>query len=129
LARKLIDEGKKQKAVETLDKAMNLTPHNQLPYGIWVLEVINEYYRADATDKANALAEELAGYTRGELDYYLGMSQPFASAINREQRMALHIIHRLSQITKKYGQKELSKEYENYLNNKVSSMQGTGGLR
>ena len=130
LARKLIDEDKKQKAVETLDRAMELTPHNQLPYGIWVLEILNEYYRADATEKGNALAEELAGYTKEELNYYFSLSQPFANAISREQRMAMHIMHRLSQITKQHGQEELSKDYEEYLNNMVSSMQGGvgGGL-
>ncbi|MEF8844156.1 MAG: DUF2723 domain-containing protein [Bacteroidales bacterium] len=127
LARKLIDEDKKQKAVETLDRAMELTPNSQLPYGMWVLEILTEYYRADATEKANALAEELAGYTKNELNYYFNLNQPFADAISREQRMGLHIMHRLSQITKKFGQEELSKDYEQYLNNKVSSMQGTGG--
>jgi len=127
LARKLIDEDKKQKAVETLDRAMELTPHSQLPYGMWVLEILTEYYRADATEKANALAEEFAGYTKNELNYYFSLNQPFADAISREQRMGLHIMHRLSQITKKFGQEELSKDYEQYLNNKVSSMQGTGG--
>ncbi|MBS3770544.1 MAG: DUF2723 domain-containing protein [Bacteroidales bacterium] len=127
LARKLIDEDKKQKAVETLDRAMELTPNSQLPYGMWVLEILTEYYRADATEKANALAEEFAGYTKNELNYYFSLNQPFADAISREQRMGLHIMHRLSQITKKFGQEELSKDYEQYLNNKVSSMQGTGG--
>ena len=127
LARKLNDEGQEQRAIETLDRCMELTPHNQLPYGIWTLEVLNEYYRAGATEKGNALAEELAGYTKGELDYYFSLEQPFANAISREQRMSLHMMHRLSQITGNFGQKDLSKEYENYLNNKVSSMQGTGG--
>ncbi|MCF8336245.1 MAG: DUF2723 domain-containing protein, partial [Bacteroidales bacterium] len=127
LAHKLIDEGKNQKAIETLDRTMELTPHSQLPYGMWVLEILNEYYRADATEKANALAEEFAGYTKNELNYYFSLNQPFANAVSREQRMGLHIIQRLSQITKKYGQEELSKEYENYLNTKISSMRGTGG--
>ncbi|MGM0530002.1 MAG: glycosyltransferase family 117 protein [Bacteroidota bacterium] len=129
LARKLIDEDKKQKAVETLDRAMELTPHNQLPYGMWTLEILNEYYRADATEKANALAEEFAEYTKSELDYYFNLNQPFADAISREQRMGLHIMQRLSQITGEYGQEELSEEYENYLNNKTSSMQGRGQFR
>jgi hypothetical protein len=129
LARKLIDEGQKEKAIETLDKGMELTPHSQLPYGVWVVEIINEYYRADATDKANKLAEELATYTKNELTYFSGLKQPIADAVTRDQRMAMHILHQLSQVTKKFGQDELSKDYQDFLNNQVSDMRGTGALR
>jgi hypothetical protein len=129
LARKLIDEGQKEKAIETLDKGMELTPHSQLPYGVWVVEIINEYYRADATDKANNLAEELATYTKNELTYFSGLKQPIADAVTRDQRMAMHILHQLSQVTKKFGQDELSKDYQDFLNNQVSDMRGTGALR
>ena len=125
LANKLIEKGKKEKAIQTLDRAMELTPHSQLPYGIWVLEIVEGYYKAGAENKGNELAGELAGYTKEKLDYYFSMNDPFARLINTEKRMELHIMHRLSQITGKYGQEELSKKYEEIVNNNISSLRGT----
>ena len=129
LARKLNDKGQEEKAIEVLDRSMELTPHQQLPYDIWVLEVVKEYYRAGATEKANQLAEKLAGYTEDQINYFFGLSQPFFNLTQNNQRMALHIMHRLSQITGNYGQDELSKKYENIVNNNISAMQGGGGIR
>ena len=127
LANKLIEEGQKDKAIETLDRAMELTPHSQLPYGIWVLEIVEGYYKAKATEKANQLAEELAGYTEDQMNYFFGMEERFSNLLTNNKRMALHIMHRLSQITGNHGQQELSKKYENIVNNNISSM--SGGLR
>ena len=129
LAHELNNEDKKQKAIETLDRIMELTPHNQLPYDIWVLEIITQYYRAGATDEANALVDETAKYIKNEMDYYFGLNQPFANAVSREKRLSLHILHRLSQITKQFDQNERAKNFERYLNEKVSSMQGGNMLR
>ncbi len=122
LADELIKQGQQQKAVKTLDRAMELTPHEQLPYGIWVIDVIEGYYKADAVEKANNLAEKMAGYTEKELNYYFGLQKPFSDLVGSSKRMSLHIMHRLSQITGKYGQEELSKKYENIVNNNISGM-------
>ena len=127
LANQLIREGENEKAVKALDRAMELTPHSQLPYDIWVIEVIEGYYKAGATNKANKLAEKLAGYTEDQMSYFFGMQKPFTNLLDHNKRMTLHIMHRLSQITGNYGQQDLSKKYENIVNNNISSMQG--GLR
>jgi len=124
LADKLIQKGENEKAIQVLDRGMEITPHNQLPYGIWVLEVVDGYYKAGATEKANNLAEELAGITENELTYYFSMKEPFGSLITNSKRLELHIMHRLSQITREHGQEELSKKYENIVNQNISSLRG-----
>jgi hypothetical protein len=124
LAGKLNEEGENTKAVEVLDKAMELTPHSQIPYNMWVLDVIQEYYKAGATDKANNLVKEMADYTKEEINYYFALKQPYAKSVNRDKRLALHILHRLSNVTNQYGQKELSREYDSILNNTLSKMRG-----
>jgi len=124
LANKLIREGENEKAIGVLDRGMEITPHGQLPYGIWVLEVVEGYYKAGATQKANDLAEELAGITENELSYYFSLQEPFGSLITNSKRLELHIMHRLSQITGEYGQEELSNKYEDIVNENIGSLRG-----
>jgi tetratricopeptide (TPR) repeat protein len=85
LAEALIEKGKKNEAVQVLDKAMELTPHSQFPYNIWTVEVIKQYYNADAIDKANKLTEEFAGYLKGELDYYTSLNSPYNKLVDRNE--------------------------------------------
>jgi tetratricopeptide (TPR) repeat protein len=120
LAEALIEKGKKNEAVQVLDKAMELTPHSQFPYNIWTVEVIKQYYNADAIDKANKLTEEFAGYLKGELDYYTSLNSPYNKLVDRNKRIATSILYRLSQVTGKNGQNELSKNYSDYLNQVLS---------
>src|SRR6056297_2957153 len=120
LAEALIEKGKKNEAVQVLDKAMELTPHSQFPYNIWTVEVIKQYYNADATDKANKLTEEFAGYLKGELDYYTSLNSPYNKLVDRNKRIATSILYRLSQVTGNNGQNELSKNYSDYLNQVLS---------
>ena len=75
-------------------------------------------------DKGNQLAEEVAGHTEDQMNYFFGMKQRVSNLLNNNKRMALHIMHRLSQITRNYGQEELAKKYENIVNNNISSMRG-----
>jgi hypothetical protein len=125
LAGALNKRGENNKAVEVLDKAMELTPHSQIPYNVWVLEVVEEYYKAGAVDKGNMYAKELGDYMKEEINYYFSLEEPYSNSVSQDKRMALHIMHRLSQITNEYGQKELSKEYQDLLNNTITKMRGT----
>jgi rubrerythrin len=102
---------------------MTLTPHRQLPYGVWTTEIIKQYHRAGQTKKAVDLTKKLAGYVQNELDYYNRLQEPFAQSIKSDKRKALHIMYRLVQISKSYNQKELGKKYENYVNQVMSTMQ------
>lgn len=124
LAGELNKRGDNNKAIEVVDKAVELFPHSKIPYDIWVLDLIEEYYKAGANEKANDLAEELAGYMKEEINYYSKLEQPFANSVENDKRMALHIMHRLSQITNDYGERELSEQYENILNNAMTQIEG-----
>lgn len=129
LAGALNEKGENNKAIEVLDRAVELFPHSKIPYDIWVVDLVEEYYKAGANDKAEELAEELAKYMEEEINYYSNLQEPFASSVENDKRMALHIIHRLSQITNNHGTGELSKKYENIINNVMEEMQGSGGIR
>ena len=122
LADKLNKEGKYEEAEKVLDRGMELTPNEQIPYKFSVLEVIKEYYDANATDKALKLAKEVAELSKEKANYYFSLQQPYAQSVDRDKQIALSIIQRLSQITGQNGHQEYSNELKAFLNNSISQM-------
>ena len=117
LANALLEEGKRDSALTALDKSLDLMPHQIYPYDLFTLDLVENYYRAEAPERANALAKEFANITQEELGYYLTLDEPFASTLDYEQRLAVHILQRLAEITNRYNQPALSKEIQGKLTN------------
>ncbi|MGM0496657.1 MAG: protein O-mannosyl-transferase family [Bacteroidota bacterium] len=122
LADKLSKEGEHEKAVEVLDRGMELTPNEQIPYKFSILEVIKEYYDANAREKALELAKEVGELSKEKIDYYFSLKQPYAKSVDRDKQIALSITQRLSQITGENGHQEYSDELKETLNNSLSKM-------
>ena len=107
LAEALLKENKKEKAVEVLDKIVELTPNKQLPYDYTMLPIVELYYKAGETDKANKLVSELARIYKHDLNYYLGLNQPFISAVNYEIQIGMNVMQQLTGLTETYHQEDL----------------------
>ncbi|MGE0088978.1 MAG: DUF2723 domain-containing protein [Bacteroidales bacterium] len=124
LAQQLMVEGKKDSAISVLDRCCEITPHNCIPYDLFFLDVIEAYYRAGAKDKGDKYAAEFADITEKELNYYFSLPQKFLVTLDYEQRLSLHIMQRLKDYTKYFGNPELSTKIENSLNNAFMMYQG-----
>jgi tetratricopeptide (TPR) repeat protein len=122
LADKLNKEGKRDKAIKVLDRGMELTPNEQIPYKFSILEIIQEYYDANAREKARNLVKEVANLSEEKLNYYFSLDQKFEKTVSRDKQIALSIIQRLSQLTAQHGHNKLSKELKQTLNNSLSQM-------
>jgi hypothetical protein len=70
LAGELAKEGKKDKAVEICDLAMEKMPIEQFGYSYFLLSVIDSYYKAGAPDKGDALVSGYIDEIEAELIYY-----------------------------------------------------------
>jgi hypothetical protein len=72
LAEQLITEGKKDKAVEVLDKCMNVMPEKNVPYDqpqiMWTLSEL--YYEAGDSVKGLSLAKRMYELNSQELNYF-----------------------------------------------------------
>ncbi len=99
LAEELIAEGKKDSAVVVLDRIMELTPHERIPYDIFVPPVIEAYYAAGEAGRADSIAYEFAGILENELACYLSLKPKFKNTIDYEIRLNLQILQNLRQIT------------------------------
>ncbi len=114
LAGALIDEGKTDKAIKILDKCMEVTPQENVPYDATIYAIVMDYYQAKAFDKANALAKKLFTNYESNIKYYYSFKDrkeiaKFGSDVGQAQ----DVMERLIYFGNIYKQTELSKEFEN----------------
>lgn len=95
LASALNDEGKKDKAINVLDRCMEELPTNKIPFDNTLIGFIQEYYRANATDKANALLSDMAKQSYDKLNYFLSLEPRYANAFKSEQEREVRVVQML----------------------------------
>lgn len=112
LASALIDEGKRDSAVKVLDQCMKVMPAETVPYNVFVLGIIEGYYRAGELKKATEITEKMIKLTQGELDYYLSLDISNVSTVENETQRAMSVMQELSRLTRQYSQQDLSKKID-----------------
>lgn len=112
LANALIDEGKKDKAIKVLDKCMEVTPQENVPYDVTMYAITMAYYQAGAMDKANALAKKLFDNYETNINYYYSFDRKELASFGSDVEQAADILRRLVYFTKNYKQDELAKQFE-----------------
>jgi hypothetical protein len=117
LAEGLIAEGRIDSAVQVMNKAVELMPHEKFPFDFFVIGHIMNYYQANETQKANALLKLYADITIENLDYYFSLERRFAEAVNYDKELNLQILQEMVSMADNFGQKELLEELEPSLNN------------
>ncbi len=125
LAMKLLEEGKKEKAVKVLDHCMDLAPSHVLPFDQYVTGltlpdrkggvvhyegIIEAYYLCGETEKANHILKEHYENVASEFSYYSAMKPRHSSSIQREINEALYSMEELKLLLKRFGQEELQLE-------------------
>lgn len=70
LAEALVAEGDRERAVEVLDRGVEVLPFSKLPHGYQSFPYIDAYYTAGEVEKGDALAREFAEDITQKLYYY-----------------------------------------------------------
>lgn len=112
LADALIREGKKDKAIKALDRAMQVMPKEIVPYNYFILPIAESYYKAGQNAKANEILSALAKQYDAELNYYFSLGPDFISKTENESQQAMSILQRMLQVTKMFGEEKLNKEVD-----------------
>jgi hypothetical protein len=119
LAESLISEGKKDSAIEVLDRNLELIPHSIVPYNYFSQEIASNYFAAGAKEKGKNIMTEIFGTYQKELDYYLSIDPKFIVSVDEEIQRILYFMREMSMIAMKYGETEMAKEmtesFSNYL--------------
>jgi hypothetical protein len=117
LAAALITEGKKEKAVQALDRCLEKLPHENIPYDGMLFNLIINYYEAGAVQKANDLTEKLFGILSGNLEYYYLLPASLRPAHASEKKQTEDLLQRLAYAAEFFGQEQLAKNLQQRLSN------------
>lgn len=125
LALQLLEEGKREKAVEVLDRCMELAPSRVLPYDQFITGItvpgprggiihhpgiIEAYYRCGEEEKANGILREYYETLVHEYNYYNSMKSRHSVSIQREISEAMFQIEEMKYLLQEYEQDELMME-------------------
>lgn len=117
LAEALANEGQKDKAIAVLNKSLEELPTSQVPIDNNILSYIPLYYMLGETEKADALAQELAIKNYQMLKYINSLSPEDAKNgdIPQEQRISIDVTRYLIAYTKQAGRHELSQAIQDQI--------------
>ncbi len=101
LAEALVREGDNEKAIQVLDKCLEVLPENQVPYNINTVQLAELYFLAGATDKGEKLSRRLLEIFTENLDYYLNLKPVFKKSADTEIRRNFYGL----QIIQSYGER------------------------
>lgn len=116
LAENLLENNKRDSAVKVLDRIVEIMPHQKFPYDFFVIGHIENYYKANEIEKANALLQSYADVSIENLDYYFSLSGSFARVTSSEREYNLEILRELISVATRNGQVELRNGLESRFN-------------
>jgi hypothetical protein len=123
LAEALMLEGRREKAVEVLDRCMDLAPHNKIPYDHFVSGItysdrqnktpmhysgiIEAYYKCLEFEKANAILLEFASILQQDLQYYQSLGERYKNRFENEAYQSQGIYNELIYLADLYQQEKV----------------------
>lgn len=121
LAGALINEGKKTKAKNILDKCLQVMPDENIPYDATIYTICGAYYEIGETKKGGELAKKLFDIFEGDLRIYNKQKGMHRSAYGRDISQAKEILKRLTGLAQQYNQDEMAKEFMSRLRGVMSA--------
>ena len=119
LADALIRKGETKRALKVLDRCVEVMPESNVPYNFFMLPIAENYYKANAKEKAEYIVLKLADVYDKKLKYYLSLDAELYNQVSREAQQAISVLYRLSMLTNEtYPNKdigaEIKQKFENY---------------
>ncbi|WP_417589477.1 DUF2723 domain-containing protein [Owenweeksia hongkongensis] len=102
LANQLVDEGEKDKAIEVLDRGMEIMPEEKFELNYFIFSMIEGYYKAGATEKARAIVDLFADRLDEELAYYQQFKGDDRAKVQQETRSAASYYQMLIRMVQQY---------------------------
>jgi len=115
LAKSLVAEGQKGKALKVLDHCMEMIPVEKVPPDMFIPDIIEAYYDAGGSDKATELSKSFTSYNFNRLDYYFRQPQNILFSTDYEIQLSIQSVSRIATAAKNNGFTDLAKELEDKL--------------
>ncbi|MDP4208721.1 MAG: DUF2723 domain-containing protein [Bacteroidota bacterium] len=114
LACALLAEGKKQKAVDVLDKIMTILPNERVAFDHQVPALAELYLAAGEQKRGEALLQKLAEVSRASLDYFRSLPIGYRNGVDYDIRLYLVMLHETIRVAEAYRIVGLSNELSRY---------------
>lgn len=117
LAKALAAEGKNEKAVEVLNKCMDVLPLNKVPYDQYTGDIIEAYFAAGAKEKGIEMTKEFCDHYYERLNYFLKQKLFIVNSAEFEIQSAIQYTSIVANACAKDGDPDLAEE----INKKLES--------
>lgn len=124
LANALTEEGDTLRAINVLERGMELMPTDKVPYEFMMLSMIEAYYLAGASDRANEIIEGYFDFVADEMNYYLSFPRRLAMSLDIEKRTSLQLMNEMVRMTESFEQQDLSAGFKERFNRYMDRMTG-----
>jgi hypothetical protein len=112
LARQLVVEGKKDKAIALADKYFQVFPKENFPYDQFTAFMADIYARADAKDKAAAKMREIADVMEQQLKFIKSQPADFQKGYKSDNQYALATVNTIMRLSEDMQDEKLLKELQ-----------------
>ncbi len=110
LAAGLVAEGKKDSAIQVIDRAFELIPYSVVPFEYFSLQLAANYYAAGTSAKGKNILNEALNVFNDELGYFLSLGPKFihTQSINEEVQRSLFYLQTMEQTARNFGDTEMA---------------------
>lgn len=117
LAKALIQEGKKDKALAVLDKSMQVLPPENIPYDYSSFMIGESYLALGEKEKGEQILNGIADDSMRSLRWFYRLSSDKLAGIEAELRHHISVMHNILSVGRQYNPdfgKDYMDEYNNY---------------
>lgn len=112
LALQLISEGKKDSALQTLNRCTEVIPENAVPYNGYNLLMVEAYFQAGDMKKGLQIAHSIQTSAYQDMAYFRSLGSKFNNALSFDKQLTFYTLNQLKEIFKQYKLTDLEKETE-----------------
>ena len=117
LAEDLLKEGKNEKALNVLNKSMEVLPPENVPLDYTALSTGELYYALDETEKAEEIFTGIAENAMRNIDWFFRLRPSQLASVTRELEHNLAVMQQVLAVSKHYNPefaKKYQEEFDNY---------------
>ncbi len=129
LAKALVSEGKNEKAVEVLERCMEVLPLSNIPYDPYFPDLIEACYLAGLKEKAVELSKNLSEHYYERLDYFLKQGPYIIASAEYEIQTAIQYTSRVASFCRDNGETQLADEITGKLESYYAAYVGRSEVR
>lgn len=127
LATDFIRKGENKKAIEVLDRCVEVIPESNVPYNYFILPIAESYYQLKEYEKGNEIVRKLVDTYHDDLTYYLSLSGEHKKNLRQDIDRSKYILQRIILLTNdEHKECGLAKEMEQRFN-EINNLLKTDG--